>query len=324
LDVTAADARSLAAPELDVRYSIANTWNEEMTVRSGGATGAANTQVLDEQADSIAVRWRMPWSIVLGPSFARVSTAIEGRLTLHWGGYTDAAIEAWHSLSGAFNYRRDFYPRNELHLVFSDNGGTAFAMSGGAALAVGDLVLRNQITLAEAANWGVAARLDLKLPVGPLGSAGGSGGFDAAAGLLGTFEPTGWLTLHGLFAVSAFSELACPCALQPKTWHFTGELSVAASWGQTTFLVEDRAVSPLFPGGWGRDPDHGDDGLLSSGYFADFRIHNQISFAIRRGRFSFWFSEDFTPGPNPRSTLTWAYSSNAPDAVLGVSFTQPF
>jgi Protein of unknown function (DUF3187) len=321
LDVTSADARSLPAPELDVRYTIANVWNEQMTVRAGPS---ANTQVLDEQADSIAVRWRTPWSRVLGPSFARVWTAIEGRFTVHWGGYTDRAIEAWHSLTGAFNYRREVNPRNDLHLVFTEPGrATAFAISGGSSLAVGDLVLRNQITLAEAARWGVAARLDLKLPVGKLTDVGGSGGFDAGAGLLGTFEPTGWLTLHGLLALSAFSELACPCGLQPKTWHFTGEVSAAASWGQTTFLIEDRALSPLFPGGWSRDPANGDDGLLASGYFADFRIHNQISFAIRRGRFTFWLSEDFTPGSNPRSTLNWAYSSNSPDVVLGISFTQP-
>jgi len=211
-----------------------------------------------------------------------------------------------------------------LRLVFRDDGGTAFDLGGAPVLAVGDLALRNQITLAEAASWGVAARLDLKVPVGSLASAGGSGGFDAGAGLLATLEPTDWLTLHGLVALSAFSELACTCSLQPKTWHFTGEISAAASWGKTTFLIEDRALSPLFPGGWNRNPPtNGDDGLLSSGFFADFRVHNQVTFAVRRGRFTVWLSEDFTPGPNPRSTLSWAWSSNAPDILLGLSFTQP-
>ncbi len=320
LDVTAADARSLVRPELDVRYSLANTWNEPMFLVSERHAGA---QELDEQADSVTVRLRVPWSRVLGPGFARVFTAFEGRMTLHWGGYTDAAIERWHSVSGAFNYRRGAYPRNRLNLVFSDDGGTAFDLRGGTALAIGDVVLRNQLTLLEAPEWGVAARLDLKVPTGALGQAGGSGGFDAAGALLGTLEATGWLTLHGLAAVSAFSGLACDCSLQPKTWHFTAGLSVAASWGETTFLIEDRVLSPLFPGGWGRAPANGDDGLLSSGLFADFRVHNQISFAVRRGRFSAWISEDFTPGPNPRSTLKWAWSSNAPDVVLGLAFTQP-
>jgi len=320
LDMTSADARSLAVPELDVRYTVANTWNEPMALTAGPHV---SVQELDEQADSIAVRVRVPWSRALGPGLARFSTALEARATMHWGGYTDRPIEAWHSFSGAFNFRRDVSPRNELHLVFSDDGGRAFALDGGPAFAVGDLVLRNQVTLAEAADWGLAARLDLKLPVGSLGRAAGSGGFDAGTGLLGTIEPTSWLTLHGMVALSAFSELACTCSLQPKTWHFTFELSAAASWGETTFLIEDRALSPLFPAGWTRQPAHGDDGLLSSGDFADFRVHNQLSFAVRRGRFTVWFSEDFTPGPNPRSTLKWAWSSNAPDAVFGLSFTQP-
>jgi Protein of unknown function (DUF3187) len=320
LDMTLADARGVPAPELDVRYAIANTWNEPMTLHAGIFTAS---QELDEQADSLAVRLRLPWSRVLGPGFARLSTTVEERVTLHWGGYTDRPIEGWHAFSGAFNFRRAAYPRNELHLSFGDDRGTAFSIDGGSALAIGDLVLRNQLTLAEAPGWGVAARLDLKLPIGSLTRAGGSGGFDAGAGLLATFEPLDWLTLHGLLATSAFSELSCTCALQPKTWHFTAELSAAASWGGTTFLVEDRALSPLFPGGWTREARNGDDGLLSSGLYADFRVHNQVTFAVRRSRFTVWFSEDFTPGPNPHSTLKWAWSSNAPDAVFGVSFTQP-
>jgi uncharacterized protein DUF3187 len=320
LDVTAADARSLEQPELDVRYSLANTWNEPMVVLSAEHAGS---QELDEQADSVAVRLRMPWSRLLGPGFARVSTAVEGRMTLHWGGYTDAPIEGWHSVSGAFNYRRGAYARNRLNLRLADDGGTAFDLRGGSAVAIGDLALRNQVTLLEAPEWGVAARVDLKLPTGSLAQAGGSGGFDAGVALLGTVEPTGWLTLHGLAAVSAFSGLACSCALQPKRWHFTFELSLAASWGETIFIVEDRVLSPLFPAGWTRASANGDDGLLSSGSFADFRVHNQISFAVRRGRFSAWLSEDFTPGPNPHSTLKWAWSSNAPDVVVGFAFTQP-
>ena len=35
LDVTGADARSLAAPELDLRYTVANTWNEQMVLTGG-------------------------------------------------------------------------------------------------------------------------------------------------------------------------------------------------------------------------------------------------------------------------------------------------
>jgi hypothetical protein len=56
--------------------------------------------------------------------------------------------------------------------------------------------------------------------------------------------------------------------------------------------------------------------------FADFRTHNQVSFAVRRGRFTVWLSEDFTPGSNPNSTLKWGWDSNAPDVVVGLAFTQ--
>jgi hypothetical protein len=320
LDLTGSDARSLAAPELDVRYSIANSWNEPMMLTEGSHLA---TQEMDEQADSITIRVRTPWSRFFGRGLRRLSTAVEARATLHWGGYTDPAIEAWHSLTGAFNFRRDFYANDELHLRFRDDAGQAFDLSGHGRFAIGDLVLRNQLTALEGPDWGVAARLDVKLPTGSLRLAGGSGGFDAGAAVLGTLEPLSWLTLHGLVGLSAFSELACTCSLQPKTWHFTAEISAAASWGMTTFLVEDRVLSPLFPGGWTREPANGDDGLLSSGMFADFRTHNQISFAVRRGRFSVWLSEDVTPGSNPRSTLKWAWSSNAPDVVVGVAFTQP-
>jgi len=56
---------------------------------------------------------------------------------------------------------------------------------------------------------------------------------------------------------------------------------------------------------------------------AGFRAHNQVTFAIRRGRFTFWLSEDATPGSNSVSTLHFLYMSNAPDVVVGLSFTQP-
>ena len=44
---------------------------------------------------------------------------------------------------------------------------------------------------------------------------------------------------------------------------------------------------------------------------------------MRRGRFSAWLSEDFTPGHNAASVLKWAWVSNAPDIVVGIAFTQP-
>jgi Protein of unknown function (DUF3187) len=319
LDMTSADARSLARPELDVRYSVANTWNEPMTLLQGTHTAQ---QEMDEQADSLAVRFRAPWSRWLGPAWSRVSTGLEGRLTLHWGGWTDRPIEAWHSLVGAFNYQRASYPRNQVHLLFGDDGGTAFDLQG-TTLAFGDVVLRNQITVLESPSSALAIRVDLKLPTGSLSAAGGSGGFDAGVGLLGTTDLTGWLTFHALAFASRFSGLSADTALQPREWHFGAEVSLAASWGATTFLLEDRILTPLLQQGWAREEGGGDDAFLSSGSNADFRAHNQFSFAIRRGRFTLWLSEDFTPGSNDRSVLGWGFTSNAPDVVIGLSFTQP-
>jgi hypothetical protein len=319
LDVTSADARPLEALELDVRYSVANTWNEQMTVLRGGHVAV---QTMDEQADSLAVRVRAPWSRWLGPAWRRVSTALEGRLTLHWGGYTDRPIEAWHWLVSAFNYQRADFPRNAVHLLYSDDGGTAFDVRG-TTLALGDLAVRNQIALLESAERALAVRLDFKLPTGSLSSAGGSGGFDVAVGILGTSELTSWLTVHGLVFASRFSGLSAPTVLQPREWHFGGEISVAASWGGTTFLLEDRVLTPLLRPGWSWMQQGTEDAFLSSGFYADFRTHNQVSFAIRRGRFTTWLSEDFTPGSNGHSEMKWGWTSNAPDVVIGLAFTQP-
>jgi hypothetical protein len=328
LDVTATDARRSESSELELRYSVANSWNESMSLARGPSI---SSQEMDEQADSLAVRYRTPWSRWLGPGFAPFSTTVEGRFTLHWGGYSDRAIEAWHGLVGAFNFERSKFPRNEIHLALGDEGGTAFRIDR-ATPTVGDVVLRNQASLLEggeplSANevhrYGLAARLDLKLPTGPLSRAGGSGGFDAGLALLGTAELTSWLTAHALLSTSRFSGFACNCALQPKEWHFGLDASLAASLGGTTFLVEDRVVSPLLEQGWSRVAWRGNDGILASGLYASFRSHNQVTFAIRRGRFTFWLSEDATPGANPPSTLQFLYMSNAPDVVLGLSFTQP-
>ena len=315
LEMTGADARPLARPELDVRWSVANTWNEFMTLVRDSQRAS---QQLDEQADSIAVRAAMPW-----PWAPRVWTAIEWRVTEHWGGWSDRPIEAWHSLIGAFNYQRSLYPRNQIWLLYADSGGTAFDIRS-ATLAIGDLTARTQIALLDAP-VALAGRFDFKVPIGALSSAGGSGGFDAGAGLCATWEVAPWATLHGLLALSAFSQLSAPTALQPKTWHLTAEISFEARLGETTLLVEDRVLSPLLAPGWSRlsTGAGNDDALLSSGLYADFRPHNQISFGLRRGRFSTWLSEDFTPGPNPHSVLRWMWVSNAPDVALGVAFTQP-
>lgn len=333
LDVTAADARALSSPELDLRWSLANTWNEPMVLQS--YEGRLGQQLLDEQADALTFRLRLPWSMVSrGPPVfgrplgERITTALEVRLTEHWGGWSDVPIEGWHSLTGAFNFDRNQFPRSQVHLVFRDDGGTAFDVQS-ARLAFGDVVLRNQVLVAEGgaplwtgspSRWGISVRWDLKLPTGLLSRLGGSGGFDTGAALLGSVELTSWLTAHALVSESFFSPLAAPTLLQPRTWHSGFDASLECALGATTLILEDRVLSSLFGAGWSRLPRNGDNGLLSSGLFADFRAHNQVTLALRRGPFSLWFSEDFTPGANAHSTFQYVWESNAPDVVIGLSY----
>jgi Protein of unknown function (DUF3187) len=315
LDMTGADARPIERPEIDVRWTVANTWNEPMTLQRGNDRAY---QTLDEQADALTLRMKAPW-----PGFTDVWTAVEWKLTDHWGGWTDRPIEAWHSLVGAFNYQRSMYPRNKVRLVYEDIGGRAFDVHSG-TLAPGDLTVRTQLALLDAP-VAVAARLDLKLPIGSLSAAGGSGGVDVGAGLVATWPLASWATLHALAAVSRFSNLSAPTALQPKPWHFTAEMSFEVEVLGSTLLIEDRVLSPLLEPGWRRTAiglEASQDALLSSGVYADFRSHNQISFGLRRGRFSAWMSEDFTPGHNDASVVKWAWVSNAPDIVIGIAFTQ--
>ena len=315
LDMTAADAWPIDRPEIDVRWTVANTWNEPMTLQRGNDWA---NQELDEQADALTLRLKAPW-----PGFPNVWTALEWKLTQHWGGWTDAPIESWHSLVGAFNYQRSMYPRNKVRLLYADVGGRAFDVHSG-TLAPGDFTARTQIALLDAP-VAVAARLDLKLPIGSLSRAGGSGGVDAGAGLVATWPLSSWATLHALAAVSRFSNLSAPTALQPKPWHFTAEASFELEILGSTLLIEDRVLSPLLQPGWTWSPigaDSSKNALLSSGVYADFRAHNQISIGLRRGRFSTWISEDFTPGHNEASVMRWMWVSNAPDVVVGIAFTQ--
>jgi len=316
LDVTGADARRIDRADIDVRWSVANSWNEAMTLQRG--SGEHATQTLDEQADALTLRGRAPW-----PDHASVWTALEWKITRHWGGWSDAPIESWHSLIGSFNYHRSAHARNQVHLTYADDRGRAFDVQSG-TWAPGDLTARTQVALLEAP-VALAARFDLKLPIGSLSQAGGSGGVDAGAGVLATWPISSWFTGHALVAMSRFSNLSAPTVLQPKPWHFTAEVSLEIDVLGSTLLVEDRLLSPLLQPGWTR-PDSGatnDDDLLSSGMYADFRVHNQVSLGFRRGRFSAWISEDFTPGHNQHSVLQWVWVSNAPDVVVGIAFTQP-
>src|SRR5438132_1113698 len=182
LDMTAADARPIDRPQFEIRWSVANTWNEPMLLQRGGDRAS---QELDEEADSLLVQIRSPW-----PGFRGVWTSVEWKITEHWGGWSDRPIEAWHSVIGAFNYQRSMYPRNEVHLVYSDAGARVFDIQD-ATLAPGDLTSRTQVALLETP-VAVAVRFDFKLPVGSLSAAGGSGGLDAGAGMVATWPFASW------------------------------------------------------------------------------------------------------------------------------------
>jgi len=335
LQMTSADARRLEKIEVDVRWSIANDWCIPTTLTRG------SEQVLlqnDEQADTLAASVRVPWSRFLGPGPAagslplweRFSTALEWRVVEHWGGWTDAPIEGWHNLIQSLNFERAQYPRNAVNVTLLDLATGQGLSLHSAQFAVGDLVLRTQFLLAEGGSsaadagrsgWGVSARLDVKAPTGSPWHLGGSGGWDAGAALLATVELAPGLTLHGMAATSVFSPLALPEPLQPRTWHFAGEASLVWRLGAVALLIEDRVDSTLFQGGWQRVPLDGNVGFLSSGYYGAFRPQNQVSGGVRWNGFTFWVSEDFTPGPNPYQPQHWFYDSNTPDLEIGLAYT---
>jgi len=141
----------------------------------------------------------------------------------------------------------------------------------------------------------IAARFDLKLPVGSLSAAGGSAD-STRASAWGHLALGVLATLHGWSPQPAFSRLSRPrpCSPSPGTYRrVSRELEVLG----TTFLIEDGALSAARARGLAIAGPVDEDALLSSGSTPAPR-HNHISFGLRRGRFSFWLSEDFTPGSN--------------------------
>ena len=328
LDVTSADARAPGAAGWEARWLLANDWSTPTTlVRDGRRVELRN----DEQADALSFTLRLPWGSGEGgagprPLRARISTALEARATAHWGGYTDGVVEAWHHFGHYTNFERERFARDEVHIALRELGVRTLVARDAAGIAPGDVTLRNQVLLADggtsaagaASRWGVSARLDVKLPVGSLARAGGSGGADAAVALLGTAELASWLTGHALAGASAWSRLPDGFPLQPRRWHATFEASLASHFGGYAIMVEDRLLSPVFEGGWRYDASDGYE-LPSSATYASLRWHNQITVGVRRGPFTMWFSEDFTPGARGGPTARWFYDSNAPDVVLGLA-----
>ncbi|WP_176062195.1 DUF3187 family protein [Anaeromyxobacter diazotrophicus] len=333
LDPPLSDARAVGTPSLSARLESANSWSVPALFGRGGRVVAVQNDV---EADALVLSVRLPWTLLAPGGFReRLTTTLGWRATAFWGGFEDGGIEAWHGLVGAYNFQRQLYPRDHIHLRLLEPGGPRALDLESGRFSAGDLVLATQALLAsggraeargsppEAPAWGISARLDLKLPTGSLAQAGGSGGFDAGVALLGSFELTRWAVLHGMLFGTATSALASSVALQPRTFHAGVDLSLAVLLGPVTLLAEDRYLSALMEGGWTSLDGGSDDAYISSAYAALFRPHNQVSFGLRWRELTLSFSEDFTPGSNPRGARSWFYNENAPDTVLALTFTLP-
>ncbi len=332
LDPVLLDARPRTGMEIDLRWSAANSWSIPTQMVRKGQGAELWT---DEQADSLTARVRLPWSVFFkgGPTnlpgsakslSARVSTAIEWRATEHWGGWSDGAIAGFHNLIGGFGYDRNLYPANQTRLQLRDqNAVTVFDLHA-PTLALGDLVARTEFDLVDGSRGALALRFDVKAPTGTVARAGSSGGWDESLGLAGTLTLGSRFTLHAMATIAQFGHFSQPIELQPKRWHATGDLSLAFKLGAVELLLEDRLATPLLEPGWTRVEFGGSNGLISSALNAAFRPHNQVSLGARWRGFTFWLSEDYTPGANPRSTITWVYVSNSPDIVAGLSWTKAF
>lgn len=335
LDPALADARRVGSAGLSVRYELINSWSVPVLMARGGRTMAVQ---LDAQSDTLVFAARVPWSAFGSgaPGWrSRVASTIGWRAGVLWGGYTDGGIEAWHRLVGAYNFQRERYGRDHVSVRLVDDRGAGIDIRS-ARFSPGDLVLGTQVLVASGGTsvvagagpadprWGLAARFELKTPTGPLSSAGGSGSVDAALSVLASVELARWAVLHAMAFGSAFSPFAADVAMQPRRWHGGVDLSLVLTFWGWAFIVEDRLLSPLMEGGW-TVLDGGDDGrFLSSAHAALFRAHNQITGGVRRGPITVSFSEDWTPGSNPRAKHRWFYNSNAPDVVLAATFTYPW
>lgn len=331
LEVTAADARALPGPELGVRWTLANDWSAPTRLARG------DRQVLlqvDAQSDALVLSGRLPWTRLAGPAPAwrRLATTVEARLVATWGGFTDRPIEAWHRLAGFDRFERPLHPRGAVRVEIRDAATGEGLSLGSSRLAAGDVAVRTQLLLAEGgvshaaperARWGVSARLDLKVPVGRPERLGGSGGWDAGAALLGTAELAPWATAHALVAAVAVSRIAAPVPLRPRPWRGAAELSLALRAGAFTIVLQDRISSAIFDEGFSWIAPAGGGDVQASATFGAFLPQNRVSVGIRRGTFTFWVSEDWTPGaaPRVRGGDNWFYDSNAPDVALGVVWT---
>ncbi len=331
LDVVQWDARAVTALQLDVGWAVANDWSTPTTLSRGGELVQVR---LDEQADSIFAALRVPWGVVLGApegSFARrLASALEVRGTWHWGGWTDGAIAAWHSLFSYNDFARPLFPPDQVNLALSRPGGTTPVDIHSTTFAFGDVVLRNQLLLWEggeplapgpAARAGVSLRLDVKAPTGSLSRMGGSGGWDVGLAVEGTWQATSWLVGHAIVSGSVWSGMPGGLPLQPRTFQAGVGLSLVALWGDVSFALEDRWATSVFQDGWQFVQTDPQWNLQSSAWNAVSMPQNQITLGVRWGPLTFWFMEDFNIGHVPDLGPRWFYDTNAPDVAFGLTLT---
>jgi hypothetical protein len=331
LDVVQWDARAVPALRLDVGWAMANDWSTPTTLTRDGQLVQVR---LDEQADSLAAGLRIPWGVVLGSpagSFLRrLATALEMRGTVHWGGWSDAVIDAWHRVPSYNDFARPAFPRNEVHLALHPLLGTGPVQIDQATFAFGDVVLRNQLLLWEGgeplregsgARAGVSLRLDVKIPTGSLSRMGGSGGWDVGLGLLGTWQATPWLAGHAIVTGSLWSAMPGGLPLQPRTWQGSTGLSLVVLLGDWSIVLEDRWSTAPFQAGWAFVEMNPEWNPQSSAYAAVALSQNQITGGVRYGPLTFWLQEDFSPGSVPGLGPTWFHDSNAPDVAIGLTLT---
>jgi hypothetical protein len=330
LEMVPWDARELPG-RLRVGWAVANDWSTPTTIANGARTA---TLQLDEQADSLEVSLRLPWIAAApgGPAWLRrVASALDARVTWHWGGWSDGGIQAWHDGWAFYGFARSAYPRDHVHVLLGAPGAPPVADLRSTTFAFGDLVLRNQVLLWEggeplapgpSARAGISARLDVKLPTGAPARMGGSGGWDVGLGLYGTWQAAPWLVGHLGGSISAWSPLPAASTLQPAPVHGALDLSlVFLPGGDWSIVLEDRLTSP-FAVGWSF-VDAGPVGeLQTSATYAATRVQNQVTLGVRWGPVSFWITEDYFLGWNPGAgPNSWFYNSNAPDLALGLTLT---
>jgi len=329
LDMPLVDARGVSGGgRLELRWWFANDWSTPTRLTRGDRVVWVQH---DAQTDVLQLSATVPWAR-LGPEpwLARWQTAAELRVLTRWGGWSDGMIEEWHDAIGSWNFRREYYPRNEVRLRLAEQGGRTLADLEEPGTTVSDLALRTSGRLFSGAPrddgtlpWALAVRMDLELPTGRVGSLGGSGGVDAGLGLAATAAPARWLTLHGQGAFRLLSPLPHDFPLRPAPFQWCVELAAVVRLADAVALIaENRLSSPLFRGGWSLPEAHLEP--EATAYYGLFRPQNQISGGLRVRGVTVFFSEDFTPGkrlpsdPGPR----WFYNSNAPDFVFGISWVR--